>query len=50
MTRESLANGLLPFYWDTGGLDNNQSGIFDRRNLTVFDQQALDALLRGAGK
>ena len=42
VTRESLANGLLPFYWDTGGL-------FDRRNLTVLDQQALDALLRGAG-
>lgn len=50
VTRESLANGLLPFYWDTGGLDNNQSGIFDRRNLTVFDRQSLDALLRGAGK
>jgi aryl-phospho-beta-D-glucosidase BglC (GH1 family) len=50
VTRQSLANGLLPFYWDTGGLDNNQSGIFDRRALTVFDQQALDALMRGAGK
>lgn len=41
-------NGLVPFYWDTGGLDNQSSGLFDRRNYTVFDQQALDALLEGA--
>lgn len=50
VTRQSLANGLVPFYWDTGGLDNNQSGLFDRDSLTVFDRQGLDALLRGAGK
>lgn len=50
VTRQALANGLRPFYWDTGGLDNLQSGIFDRNALTVFDRQALDALRAGAGK
>ena len=40
-------NGLIPFYWDNGGLNNHASGIFDRRNLTVFDQPVLDALLEG---
>ncbi|GEM_PF-1191825 len=49
VTRRSLAHGLKPFYWDTGGLDNNQSGLFDRRTLEVFDRQGLDALLEGAG-
>lgn len=50
VTRKTLANGLLPFYWDDGGLDNHGSGIFDRRAKTVFDRQSLDALLKGAGK
>lgn len=48
-TQQALAHGLLPFYWDAGGLGNHGSGIFDRQNNTVFDQQALDALLEGAG-
>ncbi len=48
VTRKALANGILPFYWDAGGLDNMGSGIFDRKNKTVFDQMALDALKRGA--
>ncbi|ULC58042.1 cellulase family glycosylhydrolase [Flaviramulus sp. BrNp1-15] len=39
--------GLLPFYWDAGGLGNNGSGLFDRSNNTVFDTQALNALLEG---
>jgi len=48
VTKQANINGLLPFYWDTGGLDNLASGIFDRRNNTVFDQQSLDALIQGA--
>ena len=43
VTQQALANGVLPFYWDTGG-------VIDRRSLTVKDQAALDALLQGAGK
>lgn len=50
VTRQSLANGLSPFYWDNGALDNLGSGIFDRSDNSVFDQQALDALVEGAGK
>jgi endoglucanase len=41
VTRQANANGLLPFFWDTGGL-------LDRRTNTVFDQQSLDALIQGA--
>jgi endoglucanase len=44
-SRQAIANGLLPFYWDNGAPD---FAIFDRRAGTVSDQQALDALIRGA--
>jgi aryl-phospho-beta-D-glucosidase BglC (GH1 family) len=37
--KQAIANGLLPFFWDTGGL-------LDRKNNTVLDQQTLDALLK----
>lgn len=50
VVQQSLANGLLPFFWDNGGLDNFSSGIFDRHQNRVFDQQTLDALRKGAGK
>jgi len=42
-TEASLRKGLLPFYWDTGGL-------IDRNTYEVKDQAVLDALLEGAGK
>jgi len=47
-TRRALENGIIPFYWDNGGLGNHASGIFDRWNRTVFDQRTMDALLAGA--
>lgn len=50
VTRQASTNGLVPFYWDAGGLDNFGSGIFDRKNNNVFDQPALDALLEGSSK
>ena len=40
VTRQAIANGILPFYWDTGG-------ILNRNNNTVSDQQALDAIIEG---
>ena len=43
VTQQARANGILPFYWDTGGL-------LSRNNNTVLDQQALDALVQGATK
>jgi aryl-phospho-beta-D-glucosidase BglC (GH1 family) len=41
VTKQAIANGILPFLWDTGG-------IIDRSNYTVKDQQSLDALIQGA--
>jgi aryl-phospho-beta-D-glucosidase BglC (GH1 family) len=43
VTQKALANGVLPFLWDTGDL-------IDRRTYAVRDQQGLDALLEAAGK
>ena len=40
VTHSAKANGILPFFWDTGGL-------LSRQNNTVLDQQALDALIQG---
>jgi endoglucanase len=48
VTKQANANALVPFYWDSGGLNNLASGIFDRRANTVFDRQSLDALMQGA--
>ena len=48
VTQQAKANGLLPFYWDEGSLGDMGSGIFNRQTNTVFDQQALDALVQGA--
>jgi endoglucanase len=50
ITQQAKANGLLPFYWDNGGIGNNASGIFNRKNNTVFDKQALDAVIEGGTK
>jgi endoglucanase len=43
VTKQAIANGLMPFFWDTGGL-------IDRSKNTVLDQQSLDALKQGAGE
>ena len=43
VTHQAKENGILPFFWDTGGM-------LDRKNYTVLDQQALDALIQGAVK
>ena len=50
LMQKSKANGILPFYWDAGNMGENASALFDRKNNTVFDQQALDALLEGANE
>jgi endoglucanase len=43
VTKQAIANGLMPFFWDTGGLIN-------RNTYTITDQQALDGLIQGATK
>ena len=48
VTQQAKANGILPFYWDEGSIGDKGSGIFNRQTNTVFDQQALDALVQGA--
>lgn len=45
--KQTISNGLIPFYWDEGGLGNNSFGIFNRHTNTVFDKQALDSLMLG---
>lgn len=40
VTKQALAYGLKPFFWDTGG-------ALDRRNNTVRDQRTIDAIIAG---
>ncbi|HEX8022418.1 glycoside hydrolase family 5 protein [Mucilaginibacter sp.] len=40
-TREAIANGLKPFFWDTGV-------AIDRRNNKILDQRTINALVAGA--
>ena len=47
VVKQAKANGLLPFYWDEGSMGNNGFGIFNRSDNTVFDTQALNALIEG---
>lgn len=41
VTKEALARGIKPFWWDTGG-------AIDRQNNTVKDQRTIDALMAAA--
>jgi endoglucanase len=50
VTKKALENGILPFYWDAGGMGNLGSAIFNRQNNTVFDQQILDAMNQAANQ
>ncbi|PKQ46632.1 cellulase family glycosylhydrolase [Confluentibacter flavum] len=38
VTKQAIANGLIPFWWDTGG-------AVDRANFTVKDQRTIDAII-----
>jgi len=41
VTRQARINGVVPFWWDTGG-------ALDRSKLTVKDQRTIDAIMAGA--
>jgi aryl-phospho-beta-D-glucosidase BglC (GH1 family) len=41
VTKQALAYGIKPFWWDTGG-------ALDRQNNTVKDQRTINAILAGA--
>ena len=43
VTQQAIANGVLPFVWDAGGL-------IDRHSLKVNDPDSLQAMLEAAGK
>jgi len=40
-TKEALARGIKPFWWDIGA-------AIDRSNFTVKDQRTIDAIKAGA--
>ncbi|BAU54049.1 glycoside hydrolase family 5 protein [Mucilaginibacter gotjawali] len=40
ITKQAKANGMLPFFWDTGG-------ALDRQNYTVRDQRTINAIVAG---
>lgn len=40
ITQQAIANGMIPFFWDTGG-------ALHRGNYTVKDQRTIDALIAG---
>lgn len=50
VTKQAKANGMIPFYWDAGGMDDLGSALFNRPVNSVFDQQALDAIIEGANQ
>ena len=40
VTKQALAHGIKPFWWDTGG-------AVDRQNNTIKDQRTIDAIIAG---
>lgn len=42
VVQQAIANGMIPYYWDTGGL-------IDRNTGAIKDQGVLNALMQGAG-
>jgi aryl-phospho-beta-D-glucosidase BglC (GH1 family) len=41
VTKQALAHGVIPFWWDTGG-------ALDRAKYTVKDQRTIDAIIAGS--
>jgi endoglucanase len=46
VTKKCVENGIVPFYWDNGGMGNLGFALFDRSAETVFDQQVIDAMVK----
>jgi aryl-phospho-beta-D-glucosidase BglC (GH1 family) len=47
VVKQAKVNGMLPFYWDEGSIENHGFGIINRDTNAIFDQQLLDALIEG---
>lgn len=41
--------GMVPFYWDNGYNGDMGLALFDRSTGSIVDQEALDAIMEGAG-
>jgi aryl-phospho-beta-D-glucosidase BglC (GH1 family) len=50
VVKKAVANGVVPFFWDTGAPDDEAGGIFDRRTTLVRGRQTLDALMAGLAR
>lgn len=50
VVKKALEKGMVPFYWDNGGLGDNGFGLFNRSAATVEYSDAVNAMLEGAGK
>ncbi|WOI52171.1 glycoside hydrolase family 5 protein [Parvularcula sp. LCG005] len=48
VTKAAMERGMVPFYWDAGGQVGQGFGLFDRENLKVTDEAALNAIMDGA--
>ena len=47
VTAKAKEYGLKPFYWDSGGNNNLSFGLFNRHTNSIFDQQAINAIMQG---
>ena len=47
LCRYAVYNGVVPFVWDTNACQRPSMDILNRKTLTVFNQQALDGILKG---
>ena len=48
VTQQAKNNGMVPFYWDNGGLGDKGFGIFNRNTNSAGDPKALSGLMQGA--
>ena len=48
VTEQAKNYGLIPFYWDDGGIGNLAFGIIDRKTNRIADEKALNALIEGS--
>jgi len=48
VTKSALCHGILPVFWDTGALNDNNMTLFNRNTGAVVDQGTLNAVMRGA--
>ncbi len=50
VTRAAKENGIIPVYWDNGYSGDQGFALFDRSSGNILDQDAIDALMEGAGE